>query len=179
MLQLSTTNLHFKRYVEEDLQQIARLVAMKEVMQYIGDGTVKDLAYAQTLLVRMQEQYANFDDFGLHKLVLKETGDMIGHAGIVAQIIDDAFEIELGYWLFPDYWGHGYAAEASAALLHYAIEELELERVISVIHIDNAASIAIAKKNGMHLEKTIVHEGQDVHVYCWCAENNESIVALN
>ncbi|MER2107137.1 MAG: GNAT family N-acetyltransferase [Solibacillus sp.] len=170
MLQLSTARMDFQRYTEADLEQIARLVTNPDVMHYIGDGQVKDKTYARELLTRMQEQYENFEDFGLHKLVLKETGDMVGHAGIVAQIIDDAFEIELGYWLFPEFWGHGYAMEAAEALLHYAIEELELERVISVIQIENTASINIAKKNGMHLEKTIVHEGKDVHVYCWKAE---------
>ncbi|MER2192432.1 MAG: GNAT family N-acetyltransferase [Solibacillus sp.] len=170
MLQLSTARMDFQRYTEADLEQIARLVTNPDVMHYIGDGQVKDKTYARELLTRMQEQYENFEDFGLHKLILKETGDMVGHAGIVAQIIDDAFEIELGYWLFPDYWGHGYVMEAAEALLHYAIEELELERVISVIQTENAASINIAKKNGMHLEKTIVHEGKDVHVYCWKAE---------
>lgn len=170
MLQLSTARIDFQRYTEADVEQIVQLVTNPVVMQYIGEGITKDEAYARGLLKRMQEQYDNFDDFGLHKLILKETGAMIGHAGLVAQIIDDAFEIELGYWLFPQFWGHGYGIEAAKALLHYAKEELELERVISVIQTKNTASINIAKKNGMHLEKTIVHEGKDVHIYCWKAE---------
>lgn len=167
MLQLSTTTIQFQRYCAHDLPQIVALVTNEDVMRYIGDGQVKDEVYAKQLLTRMQEQYDNFDDFGLHKLILKDTGEMIGHAGLVAQIIDDAFEIELGYWLHPDYWGHGYAFEAAQALLHYATEELELERVISVIQTKNVASIRIAEKNGLKLEKTIMHEGKEVHVYCY------------
>lgn len=172
MLQLTTERLHFERYTEKDASFVTKLVTNPEVMKYIGDGLVKDERYARQLISRMQEQYTNFDDYGLHKLVLVETGEVIGHAGIVAQIIDNAFELELGYWLLPNYWGHGYGFEAAHALFQHATEEWELERLISVIHVENTASIAIAEKNGMTIEKTIIHEDQLVHIYCWKTEAN-------
>lgn len=165
MLQIETTRLHFERYTIEDLPFIETLVTDASVMKYIGSGEAQDAAYAHQLLSRMMEQYDNFEIFGLHKLVQTETGESIGHAGLVAQVIDDAFEIELGYWIAPAFWRKGYATEAAKALKGYAEEELELERFISVIQIDNEASIKIAIANGMQLEKTIDHDGKLVHVY--------------
>ena len=165
MLQLQTNRLRFVRYEEAHLPFIIELTTDPRVMQFIGNGQVKDEAYARHLLARMQEQYRNFDDYGLHLLVHKESGAYIGHAGIVAQVIDDKFELELGYWIHPDYWQQGYGFEAASALAHYANEVIWLERYISAIQVGNEGSRAIALKNGMKLEKVIEMEGKQVEIY--------------
>ena len=165
MLKLETNRLMFRRYTMDDLAFVEELVTNENVMKYIGSGVIKDRDYAIQLIERMIEQYNNFDDYGLHVLVHKESGQQIGHAGLVAQIIDDAFEIELGYWIHPDFWGQGYATEASRALKQYAEQELELERYVSAIQVGNVASQKIALRNGMQLEKQIEMEGKCVKIY--------------
>jgi RimJ/RimL family protein N-acetyltransferase len=165
LLQLHTKRLHFKRYTEEDLPFVLTLVKNEHVMKYIGKGLPQSEEYARQLIRRMLEQYDNFDDYGLHLLVHKETNAYVGHAGIVAQIIDDAFELELGYWIHPDYWGQGYGKEAAQALAQYADEELELERYIAAIQVGNVGSEKIAKSVGMTLEKIIDMEGKQVQIF--------------
>lgn len=165
MLKLETNQLMFRRYTMDDLAFVEELVTNENVMKYIGSGVVKDRNYAIQLIERMIEQYNNFDDYGLHVLVHKESGKRIGHAGLVAQIIDDAFEMELGYWIHPDFWGQGYATEAAHALKQYAEQELELERYVSAIQVGNVASQKIALQNGMKLEKQIEMEGKQVEIY--------------
>ena len=165
MLQLHTKRLHFKRYTEEDLPFVLTLVKNEHVMKYIGKGLPQSEEYARQLIRRMLEQYDNFDDYGLHLLVHKKTNAYVGHAGIVAQIIDDAFELELGYWIHPDYWGQGYGKEAAQALAQYADEELELERYIAAIQVGNVGSEKIAKSVGMTLEKIIDMEGKQVQIF--------------
>lgn len=164
-LQLRTERLLFRRYTEEDLPFLQQLVHNEEVMRYIGDGQVKDEAYALSLYTRMHEQYRNFDDYGLHMLIHHDTGERIGHAGIVAQVIDDCFEIEVGYWIHPVYWRQGYAFEAAAAVTRYATEECGIERLVSMIMKGNSGSIRIAEKNGFTLEKTIQAQGKEVLIY--------------
>lgn len=164
-LHLQTDRLYFRRYIEDDLPFLRELVTNEHVMRYIGNGQPQDEAYAYDLYARMQQQYNNFDDYGLHMLIHRETGERIGHAGIVAQVIDNCFEIELGYWIHPNFWGQRYGYEAAAALTHYAVEECEIERVVSMIHVDNAASIRIAEKNGFMFEKQLREDGQDVLIY--------------
>ncbi|MBD8032812.1 MULTISPECIES: GNAT family N-acetyltransferase [Solibacillus] len=165
MLNLQTERLRFEQYTLEDVEVVTALVTDARVMQFIGDGNVKDQAYAKHLIERMLEQYRNFGDYGLHKLIHKETGEFIGHAGLVAQIIDDAFEMELGYWIAPAYWQQGYGFEAARALKGYADEEMYLERYVSAIQVGNTGSKQIALKNGMKLEKVITMEGKSVEIY--------------
>ena len=165
MLNLETNRLIFRRYTMDDLAFVEELVTNENVMKYIGSGVAKDRTYAIQLIERMIEQYDNFEDYGLHVLVHKESGQYVGHAGLVAQIFDDAFEIELGYWIHPDFWGQGYATEAAHALKQYAEKELELERYVSAIQVGNVASQKIALQNGLKLEKQIEMEGKQVEIY--------------
>lgn len=165
MLELETSRLYFRRYTLEDYRFVYELVSDEQVMRYIGDGKPKDNDYAINLINRMMEQYQNFDDYGLHLLIEKETNAYVGHAGIVAQIIDDTFELELGYWIHPKFWGQGYGKEAANALAIYANEEMGLERYISAIQVGNVASKKIARSNDMTLEKVIEMEGKQVQIF--------------
>jgi RimJ/RimL family protein N-acetyltransferase len=165
MLDLESQRLLFKRYEENDLPFIQMLVEDPLVMRFIGDGQPKSMQYANELLARMFEQYVNFDVYGLHVLIDKMTGERVGHAGIVAQVIDDAFELEVGYWIAPNYWNNGYGKEAAYALCKYADEELELERYVSAVQVGNTASEKIAYSNGMHIEKVIRMENKEVQIF--------------
>ena len=165
MLTLTTSRLMFRRYTWHDLSLVEDLVTNPSVMQYIGNGEVKDVRYAEQLISRMLKQYESFDVYGLHVLQHIDTGERIGHAGLVAQVIDDCFEIELGYWIAPEYWQQGYGFEAANALKKYADNTLQLERYISAIQVGNEGSKRIALKNGMRLLKTIEMDQKQVEIY--------------
>ncbi|EPF14111.1 ribosomal-protein-alanine acetyltransferase [Bacillus cereus BAG1O-3] len=102
---------------------------------------------------------------GLFVLIEKETGTRIGHAGLVKQKIDGKEEIEIGYWLLPQYWGKGYAKEAAAAFRDYGFQALRMNKLISLINPNHPASIFVARKTGLSYEKTTSFHGIDVLVY--------------
>lgn len=56
--------------------------------------------------------------------------------------------LEAGYWLHAAHCGHGYAREATAALIPIAFDVLGALRVAIVCDEHNAASIAVAKGLG-------------------------------
>ena len=61
-------------------------------------------------------------------------------------------EIEVGYALFKDFWGKGYAVEASEAFLIYGFEELNLEKIVAVANPDNKNSRRVMEKIGMNYD---------------------------
>ena len=79
--------------------------------------------------------------------------------------MDDVEEIEIGYRLDSKYWGQGLATEAARTVRDHAFNDLKLERVISLIHPDNAASRRVAEKNGMTVEKETVFRGFPTMVF--------------
>jgi RimJ/RimL family protein N-acetyltransferase len=59
--------------------------------------------------------------------------------------------VEIGWRLDPLCWGLGLATEGAQSALDHGVRRLGFERVISVIHRDNVASIRVAEKIGMRL----------------------------
>ncbi len=55
---------------------------------------------------------------------------------------------EVGWGLLPQFWGRGYATEAAAASMDYAVETLGWTGVIHTIDPANTASVAVARRLG-------------------------------
>jgi len=69
------------------------------------------------------------------------------------EIPTDPVELEVGWHLHPDAWGHGYATEAASVALASAFA-LGQRRIIAVTHPDNQASQAVCRRLRMR------HHGQ-------------------
>ena len=67
--------------------------------------------------------------------------------------------------LHPEYWNQGIATEAAGAVRDHAFRDLNLSRVISLIHPDNAASRRVVEKIGMTREKETVFRGFPATVF--------------
>lgn len=74
----------------------------------------------------------------------------IGTVGLVTDWAN--LRAELGFWVGVDYWGRGYATEASRAMIRLAFEHLSLERVFATHHGGNDASGKVQIKAGMRYE---------------------------
>lgn len=79
------------------------------------------------------------------------------------QQIDGKEEIEIGYWLLPQYWGKGYAKEA-AAFRDYGFQALRMNKLISLINRTTRLNLC-CQKTGLSYEKTTSFHGIDVLVY--------------
>ncbi len=66
---------------------------------------------------------------------------------------------------FADYWNRGLASEAAQAVRDHAFRDLNLPKVISLIHPDNIASRRVAEKNGMKIERETVFRGFPTQVF--------------
>lgn len=79
-------------------------------------------------LERQMRRYET-DGFGLWAVIQKETGEMIGQAGLTLQDWDGAAVVEVGYLLKKDAWHQGYATEAAVACKEYAFDTLGCSQV--------------------------------------------------
>ena len=111
------------------------------------------------------DHYKLNDNYGLKLLKDKLTGENIGHAGLVPQVVESEQYIEVGYWVDEKYWGNGYASEIAHALINYGVNELQLPKIIALIQKGNLASEKVAVKNGLKKEKELVLNGKIVSLY--------------
>lgn len=56
--------------------------------------------------------------------------------------------VELGYWVAEEYWGNGYATEASEALINHAFNDLGVEEIFASYRYDNPKSGRVLEKLG-------------------------------
>lgn len=102
---------------------------------------------------------------GMNALIEKESGKLVGHAGLLVQTVDDVEELEIGYSLLPAFWKRGYAFEAALKCKRYAFQNDFSESLISIISLSNLPSQAVAIKNGMRVEKKTMYHDNEVFVY--------------
>jgi RimJ/RimL family protein N-acetyltransferase len=118
-----------------------------------------DRVYRRTM--KMYEQHG----YGFWAVILAGTDSFVGLCGLLDQEVEGRYELEVGYHLLPEYQGRGLATEAARAVMEYAFHTLGKKRLISIILPDNAASIGVAKKNGLVPERKAVFRGLDVAIY--------------
>jgi ribosomal-protein-alanine N-acetyltransferase len=103
--------------------------------------------------------------FGLWATVRWDDGRLLGRCGLLSQEVDGERHVEVAYALAPEFRGRGYAIEAARASRDHAFRTLDAPHVISLIVPENAASIAVAERNGMTLWKMADFRGFHVRVY--------------
>lgn len=105
-------------------------------------------------LDRQLRRYAEHG-FGLWLAELRDTGRAIGQCGVTWQDVPAGIAPgpvpEVGYLFERAFWHQGYATEAARACRDYAFSELGFPAVYSIIRDTNAASRAVARRNGMQV----------------------------
>jgi RimJ/RimL family protein N-acetyltransferase len=100
----------------------------------------------------------------LRAIILRATGEMIGH--ITFHTAPDpeylqayaAGGVELGYTIYPTFRRQGYATEAVAALMQWAVDQHGVARFVLSIRPDNLPSQRIAQHFGFRKVGTQIDE---------------------
>ena len=88
----------------------------------VGEHPAVDTDDTLAYILSIRNQYQK-NGFGRYAIELKSSGDFIGWAGLKLEggVNDHDTFIDLGYRMFSEYWGYGYATEASKALVAYGL----------------------------------------------------------
>lgn len=162
LLMIETPRLIFKKYSNEDLPLLIEQRSDPEVNRYLG-GPERQNPEALTDRIKFYMACYEKFGFGMCTMILKETGETIGSAGI--QPLEDTGEIEVGYSLIKDQWGRGLGTEAADGWMRFGFISAGLDRIVAVANIENTASTNIMKKLGMTFEKMEMHYGHECAFY--------------
>ena len=161
-MHLETERLLLRCPHEADLDAYAELFADPEVVRYTG-GVTKSRVESELALERM---IRHWDDhgIGLFSVVRKEDERVLGRVGFLLWDTESWVhamlrppgsrrETEIGWTLARPHWGRGYATEGATAARDWALQELGLRRLVSLIQRGNDPSIRVARKLGETLER--------------------------
>ncbi len=159
-----TQRLTFWPFTESDFEQMRQLDTDPAVVKYLGHGKVRTEEETRASLKRTLEQTKTFG-LGLYATHLRGNGEFIGRSGLVQWEVDGESVWEVGYTLAKAHWKKGLATEAAKFWCATAFEKLNVPFVVSLIHPENKASIAVATKCGMIFWKNSVVNDAPCAVY--------------
>jgi RimJ/RimL family protein N-acetyltransferase len=172
--ELRSERLFLRPPHDRDVDALCKLYGNAEVTRYIADGEPWSAQRTEAVLQRRMRQWRE-DGFGMF-LAERLDGGFLGEVGLlpwdpaswtpgIGAEIGPGAEIEIGWTVAREHWGRGYASEAASTVLDWALEELSLPRLISLIQPENSASIRVAEKIGETFERDIVIGGRPVRLY--------------
>jgi RimJ/RimL family protein N-acetyltransferase len=146
---LETERLLIRPWRHDEADRLLDLLSRLEVVKWLGDGEpvlMKDLDEAHARIDRFAARSA--PPLGMWAVERAEDGVVVGTVLLLTLPNADHGEVEIGWHLHPDSWGHGYAGEAARAVLAHGFAA-GLPEIIAVSHTDNYASQAVMRRIGM------------------------------
>ena len=159
-----TKRLKLIEVTGRDVKSIFLLTGNEKVMEHFPK--VFNYEDTQKMVLKILHQYTEYG-YCFWKVLLKQSDQFVGIAGLLYQEINNVPETEISYRILPEYWNKGYATEAAKACKKYAVTELGKTRLISLIHPQNDASIRVASRLGAQREKSVVFMGREHDVYVY------------
>ena len=149
---LTTERLTLRAWDPDDPADVARafdIYRRDEVARWLGatPDPWPDTGVTRERLLRWQAAGEDEAGFGIWA-VISSTGQPVG-SGLLSHLPDaegtPTGDVEVGWHLHPDAWGHGYATEVGLRLVDHA-RSLGVDVVHAVAYPDNERSIAVMRR---------------------------------
>jgi [ribosomal protein S5]-alanine N-acetyltransferase len=151
---IETEDLNLRQVEADDARSLMELFSDPVAMQYFP--STRNLRGVREWIREVQQRDGR-DGHNFLLIERKADSATLGYCGLILQEdIDGVDEVEVGYGLIRRFWHHGYATIAARACLSYGFHVLGLQRIISLIRPENTPSIAVALRNGLRQEKSVV-----------------------
>jgi ribosomal-protein-alanine N-acetyltransferase len=156
---LTTPRLVLRAFTAQDVEVMHRLLNEEGVLRHFPPAEPPPRDRVERMIRRLLQHWAE-RGYGLWAVESRATGELMGRCGL--QHLPQTGEVEVDFILGKAFWGQGFATEAGRASLRYGFEELALEHVIGIAHVDNKASQRVLEKLGM----TLVEQRQFFGIEC-------------
>lgn len=143
--------------MEDVLEYYERLYGDGDVCRYMLFDPHQDISESMASIEKTLERY---EAGGCYRwgIALQEDDSIIGVIELL-RFDEETGTCSFAYMLGCDYWNQGYGTEALSAVIRFAFEKMDMERIVVDHMTPNAASGAVMRKVGM------VHTGTEPGKY--------------
>lgn len=159
---ISTDRLILRELTENDAIHFYNINSDPDCIAYTGDIPFESIEVASVFIKSYKNQYKEFG-MGRWAVCLKDTNDFLGWCGLKYHPENEI--VDVGYRFYRKYWGNGYATESCQACLAYGFDQLNLDRIVAHVHVDNESSHRVALKSGLKYVKDFIYDGQPAKLY--------------
>jgi ribosomal-protein-alanine N-acetyltransferase len=125
-----------------------------------ADWPAEDLRDFLPVYARIVDERTALQGWGIWLMLHRAEQVLLGDIGFKGPP-DKRGAAEIGYSVLPAYQGQGYATEAAEALINWGLAQPGTRRIVANCRADNAASIRVLEKAGMH------RTGRDANGLTW------------
>ena len=161
---LETERMLLRRFTEADAGPLAALYGDPRVMRFITPQPPSLAEVESTILPAYLRDYRELaDGLGSFAAIEKVSGQLAGRFSLKpANSYGLDGGMELGYRLYPAFWGRGLATEGARALIGSAFGRLHVDRVVATTMADNAGSWRVLEKCGLRRARTFHYPDADL-----------------
>ena len=141
---LSTERLVLRPPQIDDVDDLSVLLADREIAEMtsrIPHPYSRDDAVAYVARIRAGETPGHS-----YAVTLAENGRLIGMCSV--EMRERSNGLEVGYWIGRKWWGHGYATEASKAVVDLAFKVTGTDEIFAACRVNNVGSRRVLLKQG-------------------------------
>jgi len=167
---LETERLQLREFTLNDAAYMLRQLNEPSFIKNIADRGVRTLQQAEAYLQNgAMASYQN-SGFGFWAVIEKSSGQIIGMCGLVKR--DNLPHPDLGYSFLPEYFGQGFAFEATHASLLAAKKQFQLQKLLAIVNVENTASRKLLEKLGLQFQRMIAlyENDPDLCLYSICLD---------
>lgn len=159
---LETERVRLRKFTQADLDELAAMMSDKDQMWLYPRPRTRD--ETKMWIDRTIEHYRSHG-YGFWLMESAEDGEFLGYSGIRPRVIEGTEEVEMGWHTTKQRWNQGLTTHAAAACRDFAFTQLKIRRLVAIIDTDNPASMRVAQKIGMQLEKETIVDGSHCLLY--------------
>lgn len=141
--EVRTPRLSLRAFRSDDIDLIDRLNSDPGVMRHMG-GPMSRWQSEQMLADRILAYTERHPGLGIWATMEIASGACVGMH--VLNRMHGESHVQVGYRLFPAFWGRGYATEMSIALLRYGFVQLGLPTIVAITDPLNTGSQRVLEK---------------------------------
>lgn len=157
---LETDRLILRELKLSDAEAFFAMDSNPNVHRFLWQKPVEKIEETIHTIEFVHKQYHD-NGIGRFAVILKDTNEFIGWAGLkfnTEKVNERVYFYDIGYRLDEEFWGNGYATEASFAWLKYAFETMKIKTIEAAAHSENIASNKILQKIGMKITESYLEK---------------------
>jgi RimJ/RimL family protein N-acetyltransferase len=170
---LTTERCVLRELTLDDMDALFALYGQPGVTEYM-EGLYEreeEERYEQAYIENMYRYYG----YGMWLVCKKDTGEIIGRAGLEHRDYHGTAELEMGYLIAPAEQRKGYATEVCRAMMDYARDNLDFLRINCLIQAENMVSKHLVERLGFTFFEKMKENGAEMDRYTYCFSKRNRI----
>ncbi len=144
---IKTARLVLRAWRADDLDHYAAMSVDPEVMRYLGGAMTREQSDGH--VADIQDRFRKWGYF--YWAVETPDNPFAGFVGLSQPHYEAHFTpaVEIGWRLARAAWGRGYASEAASACLAFGFARDDIDEIVAIASVHNAASLGVMRRIGM------------------------------